>query len=55
MFTEDEMNYRFQVAMAVGKDAVVRKLSSEVQHLLVPFEALMAEDIRERVKQALAK
>ena len=55
MFTEDEMNYRFQVAMAVGKDAVVRKLSSEVQHLLVPFEALMAEDIRERVKEALAK
>ena len=52
MFTAEEMLYRMQIQMAVARDEVVRKLSNEVGHLLVPFERLIEPDIRARVAAA---
>ena len=55
MFTDDERNYRMQVAMAAARDEGVRRLSGEVGHLLLPFEALMTPEIRAQVARALAE
>ena len=55
MFSEDEMNYRMRVALAASKDDLVRTLSTQVNHLLLPFERLMEADVRERVEKALAR
>lgn len=54
MFSEEEMAYRTQVAIAALKDDYVRDLSSAVQNLLMPFERLLEDDVRQRVEQALA-
>jgi len=42
------------VQIAAGRDEVVRRLSNEVGHLLLPFERLMDDDVRARVAAALA-
>lgn len=54
MFSEEEMTYRTQVGIAALKDDFVRDVSSAVQNLLVPFERLLEDDVRERVAAALA-
>ena len=52
MFTDEEMAYRMQLAIAGVRDPVVRKLSNEVSQLLAPFERLLEDDIRARVAAA---
>ena len=54
MFSDDELRYRMEVQIAAGRDEVVRRLSNEVGHLLLPFERLMDDDVRARVAAALA-
>ena len=54
MFSDDELRYRMEVQIAAARDDVVRKLSTEVGHLLLPFERLMQDDVRTRVAAALA-
>jgi flavin-dependent dehydrogenase len=54
MFSDEEMAYRTQVAIAALKDDFVRDMSASVQHLLVPFERLLEDDVRERVAAAVA-
>ena len=48
------MAYRSQVGIAALQDDFVRDLSSAVQNLLVPFERLLVDGVRERVAAALA-
>lgn len=55
MFTADELKYRMEIQVAAARDEVVRRLSNEVQHLLVPFERLMEDDVRARVATAIAQ
>jgi len=55
MFTPEEMKYRMEIQVAATRDPVIRKLSNEVGHLLVPFERLMEDDVRTRVAAALAQ
>jgi 2-polyprenyl-6-methoxyphenol hydroxylase-like FAD-dependent oxidoreductase len=55
MFTAEEMRYRMEIQIAAARDAEVRRLSNEVQHLLVPFERLMEDDVRSRVASVLAQ
>jgi 2-polyprenyl-6-methoxyphenol hydroxylase-like FAD-dependent oxidoreductase len=55
MFTAEEMKYRMEIQIAAARDTEVRRLSNEVQHLLVPFERLMEDDVRGRVAAALAQ
>jgi hypothetical protein len=52
MFTPEEMKYRMQVQIAAAKDAEVRRVSTEVSHLLIPFERLFDPEIRARVEAA---
>src|SRR5262245_43733709 len=52
MFTPEEMKYRMQVQIAAAKDAEVRRVSTEVSHLLIPFERLYDPEIRARVEAA---
>jgi len=54
MFSEEETAYRLQLQMAAARDPVVRDLQSAVQHFLEPFERLFEDDVRDRVKAALA-
>jgi 2-polyprenyl-6-methoxyphenol hydroxylase-like FAD-dependent oxidoreductase len=54
MFTPEEMQYRMQIQMAAARDDLVRKLSNEVSHLLIPFERLLEDDVRARVAKALS-
>jgi hypothetical protein len=54
MFTAEEMQYRMQIQMAAPRDELVRKLSNEVSHLLIPFERLLEDDVRVRVAKALS-
>lgn len=54
MFSKEEMAYRSQVGIAALKDDFVRDVSSAVQNLLVPYERLLEDDVRERVSAALA-
>jgi 2-polyprenyl-6-methoxyphenol hydroxylase-like FAD-dependent oxidoreductase len=53
MFTQEELAYRMQVQIAAMRDPELRKLSHEVGQLLIPFEALLAPEIREKVAAAL--
>jgi 2-polyprenyl-6-methoxyphenol hydroxylase-like FAD-dependent oxidoreductase len=53
MFTQDELTYRMQVQIAATRDDEVRRLSTEVGQLLIPFEALLAPEIKARVLAAL--
>jgi 2-polyprenyl-6-methoxyphenol hydroxylase-like FAD-dependent oxidoreductase len=53
MFSSEELQYRMQIQMAAARDEVVRKLSTEVSHLLLPFERLLDDDVRARVAAAL--
>jgi 2-polyprenyl-6-methoxyphenol hydroxylase-like FAD-dependent oxidoreductase len=55
MFTAEEMKYRMEIQIAAARDAELRRLSNEVQHLLVPFERLMEDDVRSRVASVLAQ
>ena len=55
MFSDDELRYRMEVQIAAARDEVVRRLSNEVGHLLLPFERLMQDDVRGRVAAALAQ
>jgi len=55
MFTAEEMKYRMEIQVAATRDEVVRRLSNEVGHLLLPFERLMEDDVRSRVAAALAQ
>ena len=54
MFSEEEMNYRMQVAIASTKDAEIRRLANEVSQLLIPFERLLEPDVRQLVASAMA-
>ena len=54
MFSDDELNYRMQVAIASTKHAEVRRLANEVSQLLIPFERLLEPDVRAMVAAALA-
>ena len=54
MFSDDEMSYRMQVQLAGVRDEEVRKLTTRVGHLLIPFERLMEPDVRARVAAARA-
>jgi hypothetical protein len=54
MFSKEEMAYRSQVGIAALRDDLVRDLSSAVQNLLVPYERLLEDDVRERVASVLA-
>ena len=42
------------VQFASVRDEEVRKLTTQVGHLLIPFERLMEPDVRARVAAALA-
>jgi len=55
MFTPEEMQYRMQVQIAATRDPEVRRVSTEVSHLLIPFERLYESDIRARVAAAQTK
>ncbi len=50
MFTEEETQYRIALQMAAGRDHELRKLTNEVGQLLIPFERLLEDDVRARVK-----
>ena len=54
MFSDDELNYRMQVAIASTKHAEVRRLANEVSQLLIPFERLLEPDVCAMVAAALA-
>jgi 2-polyprenyl-6-methoxyphenol hydroxylase-like FAD-dependent oxidoreductase len=54
MIPPDETAYRLQLQMATTRDPVLRDLSTAVQHFLEPYERLFDEDVRERVRAALA-
>ncbi len=54
MFSEEELNYRMQVAIASTKDAEIRRLANEVSQLLIPFERLLEPDVRALVAAAMA-
>jgi 2-polyprenyl-6-methoxyphenol hydroxylase-like FAD-dependent oxidoreductase len=54
LFTPEELTYRMQIQMAATRDGFVRKLSTEVSHLLLPFERLLQDDVRARVAAAVA-
>jgi 2-polyprenyl-6-methoxyphenol hydroxylase-like FAD-dependent oxidoreductase len=54
MFTAEETTYRMQLQMAAARDPVIRDLQSAVQNFLEPFSRLLEDDVRERVKAALA-
>jgi 2-polyprenyl-6-methoxyphenol hydroxylase-like FAD-dependent oxidoreductase len=55
MFSPEEMQYRMEIQIAAMRDDLVRQLSNEVGHLLLPFERLMEDDVRGRVAAALAQ
>ena len=52
MFTPEETKYRMQIQIAATKDAEVRRLWTEVSHLLIPFERMYDPEIRARVAAA---
>lgn len=54
MFSEEELTYRMQVQIAALRDDYVRDMASAVQNLLMPFERLLEDDVRERVERAMA-
>jgi flavin-dependent dehydrogenase len=53
MFSAEETRYRTDLQIAAARDTVVRKLTNEVGHLLIPFERLSEPDVRSRVEAAL--
>ena len=55
MFSDEEREYRMQLQLAATRDSELRELSGQVQHLLIPFERLLEDDVHERVKAALAQ
>lgn len=54
MFSDDEMRYRLRLKRAAARDIELRRLQTRVQHLLLPFERLFEDDVRERVEAGRA-
>lgn len=52
MFSEEEMQYRIRLQMAARNDEQLQDLAGQVQQLLIPFERLLEDDVRERVEAA---
>jgi 2-polyprenyl-6-methoxyphenol hydroxylase-like FAD-dependent oxidoreductase len=55
MFTLEETQYRIAVQRALQRDPEVRELATQVSQLLIPFERLLEDDVRQRVAAALVR
>lgn len=52
MFSPEETRYRLRLQQATARDVELRHLATQVQHLLIPFERLLEDDVRQKVDAA---